>query len=405
MRLSRMVPCCGAATVAVIITGLVTASCRSNQGGASPAAAAAPAGPREIDVVRVVERPLDVQLSLPGELVAYQAVGIFPRVTGFVKSISVDRGSTVRSGQVLAVLEAPELAAQRLEAQSKLQALDAQLAAARAKADADRSTFERLKNASATPGVVAGNDVLVAEKTAEASHDQVVAAQQSVDAAQQAVGALRDMEGYLRVTAPFNGVVTERNAHPGALVGPSSGAGPPVPMLRVVENRRLRVVIPVPEAYTSDLKTGTEIAFTVAAYPGQTFSGRTARIAQAVDVSTRTMAVELDVINHDSRLAPGTFCQVRWPVHRSGPSLLVPSASVASTTDRTFVVRIHGGKAEWVDIRTGLTSGPLVEVFGDLRPGDELAARGTDELRPGTDVRSRAGKPVAQSAEGRNGRT
>jgi membrane fusion protein (multidrug efflux system) len=405
MRLSRIFPCRDAATAAVIITGLVTASCRSNQGGASPAAAAAPVEAREIDVVRVVERPLDVELSLPGELVAYQAVAIFPRVTGFVKSINVDRGSAVRSGEVLAVLEAPELAAQRLEAQSKLQALDAQLAAARAKADADRSTFERLKNASATPGVVAGNDVLVAEKTAEASQDQVVAAQQSVDAAKQAVSALRDMEGYLRVTAPFNGVVTERNVHPGALVGPTSGAGAPVPMLRVVENHRLRVVVPVPEAYTSDLKTGTTIAFTVAAYPGETFSGTTARIAQAVDVSTRTMAVELDVVNHEGRLAPGTFCQVRWPVHRSGPSLLVPSTSVASTTDRTFVVRIRGGKAEWVDIRTGLTSGALVEVFGDLRPGDELAARGTDELRPGTEVRSRKGKPVAQSAEGRNGRT
>src|SRR4029079_11038363 len=117
---------------------------------------------------------------------------------------------------------------------------------ARAKADADRNTFDRLKNASSTPGVVAGNDVVVAEKAADASQSQVVAAQESVDAARQAVSAVRDMEGYLRVTAPFNGVVTERNVHPGALVGPSSGAGAPVPMLRVVENNRLRVVVPVP---------------------------------------------------------------------------------------------------------------------------------------------------------------
>ena len=88
-----------------------------------------------------------------------------------------------------------------------------------------------------------------------------------------------------------------------------------------------------------------------------------------------------------------------------GGGSIIPSSSVASTTDRTFVVRIRGGKAEWVDIRTGLTSGPLVEVFGDLRPGDEVAARGTDELRPGMEVRPREGKPVAQSSEGRNGRT
>jgi membrane fusion protein, multidrug efflux system len=142
------------------------------------------------------------------------------------------------------------------------------------------------------------------------------------------------------------------------------------------------------------LKTGTKVPFSVAAYPGQTFTGTVARVAQAVDVATRTMAVELDVANADGRLAPGTFCQVRWPVRRPGASLLVPSGSVASTTDRTFVVRVRGGKVEWVDVRTGLTAGPLVEVFGDLRPGDEVASRGTDELRPGTAVRAQEAKPT-----------
>jgi membrane fusion protein, multidrug efflux system len=149
------------------------------------------------------------------------------------------------------------------------------------------------------------------------------------------------------------------------------------------------LIVPVPEAYTAVVNAGTEIPFSVAAYPGQTFSGTVARNAQAVDVTTRTMAIELDVTNKDGRLAPGTFCQVRWPVRRAGPSLFVPSGSVASTTDRTFVVRIRNGKTEWVDVKTGLTSGPLVEVFGDLQAGDEIASRGTDEMRPGTEVRTR----------------
>jgi RND family efflux transporter MFP subunit len=235
--------------------------------------------------------------------------------------------------------------------------------------------------------VVAGNDVIIAEKTAEASRSQVVAALGSVEAARQSLNAVRDMEGYLRVTAPFGGVVSERNVHPGALVGPSSGAGAATPMLRLVENRRLRLVVPVPEAYASEVKADSSVSFSVAAYPGQTFSGNVARIARAVDVGTRTMAVELDVDNEDGRLAPGTFCQVQWPVRRAAPSLFVPSGSVASTTDRTFVIRIRGGKAEWVDVKTGLTAGSLVEVFGDLRAGDEVAGRGTDELRPGTEVR------------------
>jgi membrane fusion protein (multidrug efflux system) len=368
-------------------------ACGRADAPAPAAAAAAATGPITIDIARVVEQPLDVQLSLPGELTPYQSVAIHARVSGFVKSVAVDRGSVVRAGDLLATLEAPELVAQRAEAQSKLQAAEAQLAGAQSKADADRSTFDRLKAASATPGVVAGNDVVVAEKAAEASQNLVNAGRQQVEAARQAAQAISEMEGYLRVTAPFAGVITERHVHPGALVGPGAGSDSP-PMLRLVEHRRLRLVVPVPEAYTAEMTRGTSIPFTVAAYPGQTWSGAIARIAQAVDVTTRTMAVELDVENADGRLSPGTFCQVRWPVRRTGPSLFVPSGSVASTTDRTFVIRVRGGKAEWVDVKTGLTAGPLVEVFGDLKPGDEIAGRGTDEVRPDADVRPRESKPV-----------
>ena len=379
----------------VVSALLLLSAVACGRSGSTPAQQATPAaGPVIVDVVRVVAQPLNVQLSLPGELTPYQSVAIYPRVTGFVKAVQVDRGSHVRAGDVLATLEAPELVSQRSEAQSKLQAAEAQLAGARSKADSDKGTYDKLKAASATPGVVAGNDVLIAEKAAEASQNQVAAAQQNVEAVRQAMTAIRDMEGYLQVTAPFDGVVTERNIHPGALVGPASGSGAAVPMVRLVENRRLRLVVPVPEAYTAEMKAGTEILFSVAAYPGQTWSGTVARIAQAVDVNTRTMAVELDVANRDGRLAPGTFCQVRWPIRRSGLSLFVPSGSVASTTDRTFVVRIRDGKAEWVDVTTGLTSGPLVEVFGELRAGDEIAGRGTDEMRPGTEVQARTAKPA-----------
>src|SRR5262249_30204444 len=163
--------------------------------------------------------------------------------------------------------EAPELTAQRAEAQSKVQAAEAQLAAVRAKADADTSTFEKLKAASATPGVVAGNDLLVAQKTTESDQSQVAAAQQNVEAAKQAVQAIAEMQGYLRVTAPFDGVITERNVHTGALVGPAGAASGAMPMLRLVDTRRLRLVVPVSEAYIGGIGPGTEMAFTVAAYP------------------------------------------------------------------------------------------------------------------------------------------
>lgn len=384
----RRLPLCVALTLTTIAASCGKADTVQNAGGP----AAAPEA-RTVDVVQVIEQPLDVELSLPGELTPYQDVAIYPRVTGFVRSVSVDRGSRVGAGDVVAVLDAPELVAQRAEAQARLQAAESQLAASRARADADRATFEKLRAASRTPGVVAGNDVLIAEKTADASQSLVASAQQTIEALRQSLNAIRDMEGYLRVTAPFAGVVTERNVHPGALVGPSTGGSAP-PMLRVVETNRLRLVVPVPEAYTSQLKIGSAIPFSVAAYPGRSFAGRIARIAHAVDVATRTMAVELDVANGGGQLAPGTFTTVKWPVRRSGPSLFVPSASVTSTTDRTFVVRVRDGKTEWIDVRTGLTSGPLIEVFGDLKAGDEVAGRGTDELRPDTTVQPRRPKPA-----------
>jgi multidrug efflux pump subunit AcrA (membrane-fusion protein) len=163
---------------------------------------------------------------------------------------------------------------------------EAELAAARARADAQASTYDNLKAASSTPGVVAGNDLVIAGKAVDAARSQVVAAQQNVEGARQALTAVTEMEGYLRVTAPFDGVVTERNT-PGALVGPTTDATA-APMVRLVEQTRLRLVVPVPEAYTASVTLGAKMP--VAAYPGHVFSGTVARIARA-EVASRTMAV------------------------------------------------------------------------------------------------------------------
>jgi membrane fusion protein, multidrug efflux system len=375
----------------LLSVGLVGCGNNGSAQGDKPVTAA---GPPTIEVVRVIERPVDVTLSMPGQLDPYETVAIYPKVTGFIKAIRVDRGSRVRRGELMAELEAPEIVAQRAEAQSKLHAAEAQFAVARSRADADASTYDKLKAAAATPGVVAGNDLVLAQKAVEADESQIAAAQQTAEAARQALQSITQMEGYLRVTAPFDGLVTERNVHPGALVGPNSGPDATTPMMRVVHTDRLRLVVPVPEAYIAGVKNGTTLSFTVPAYPGRMFSGTIARIAHDVDVKTRTMAVELDVMNSDGALTAGTFCQITWPIHRPEASLFVPSGSVASTTDRTFVVRVRNGRTDWVDVKTGLAAGSLVEVFGDLRVGDEIAARGTDEIRPGTEVRVKKAQPT-----------
>src|SRR5215471_3876849 len=215
----------------LVVTVCACASCGSNSDSSTKAQASAPATPT-VEVAKVSSKKLSITTRLPGELQAYEVVAVFPKVTAYVDSISVDRGTRVKSGQLMARLVAPEVAAQRAEAQSKLQAAEAQRAEAEAKLASDQSTYDRLKSASATPGVVAGNDLEVAQRAAEADHARLEALRESAEAAKSALKSITEIEGYLQVRAPFDGIVTERNVHPGSLVGPTtSSSGAAMPMV------------------------------------------------------------------------------------------------------------------------------------------------------------------------------
>ena len=343
-----------------------------------------------VEVVRVVSKAVDRQVKLPGELQPYLVVPIFARVTGFVRQVSVDRGSRVTQGQLLLTLEAPEMQSQVLEAQSKAQALELQRAEAAAKLAGAQSTYDRLKAASATPGVVAENDVFVAQKTVEAAQALMRSYDDSIRAAQAQVQAVKDLQQYLTIQAPFDGIITERNVHPGALVGPGSGS---TPLLRLHQISRLRLVVAVPEALVGAMVNGARVAFSVPAYPGDTFYGVLSLMAHDLDEKTRTMAVELDVKNADLRLSAGMYPEVQWPVRRPQPSLLVPPTTIVTTTERTFVIRVGNGVAEWVNVSRGARVGDLVEVFGALKDGDVVVRRGTDEIRQGAKVNAQPAKP------------
>src|SRR5438093_4191970 len=238
---------------------------------AAPVAAQTP-----VDVVRVASKAVERQVKLPGEFQPYLAVPIYAKLPGFVKHVAVDRGSTVKQGQVLVTLEAPEMLAQITEAQSKAQAVGLQRAEAEAKLAGAQSTYDRLKAAAATPGVVAENDVVVAQKTAEAAQALVRSYADSIKAAEAQVQAVKDLEQYLTLKAPFDGIITERNVHPGALVGPGTGSPP---LVRLHQISRLRLVVAVPEALVGAMVKGARVPFTVPAYPGETFHGVLSLIA------------------------------------------------------------------------------------------------------------------------------
>src|SRR5215471_5476820 len=183
--------------------------------------AAAPAPQASLEVVQVVAKPVEREVKLPGELRPYLSVPLHPKVTGFVDQVTVDRGSMVKQGQVLITLVAPEIAAQITEAESKVRALQLQQSEFEAKLAAAQSAYEAMKStATEAPGAVAELDLINAQKNADAVRAQMRAVGGSVEAAQASVRALRVMEGYLRMSAPFAGVITERNVHPVALAVP-----------------------------------------------------------------------------------------------------------------------------------------------------------------------------------------
>jgi RND family efflux transporter MFP subunit len=333
---------------------LLASACEHN---VDPPVTAAPAGPQQVEVVSVASEKLNLTIALPGELTPYEAVAIYPRVSGFVEALQVDRGSVVRKGALLARLSAPELAAQRAEAESKRAG--------------EESTLDRLHAASSTPGVVAGHDIELAEA--------------AVNADKARVSSLKALEGYLIIRAPFDGVITERNVHPGALVGPPAGANA-APMLRIEQVARLRLTVAVPENDVGAIADGASAEFTVQAWPGKKFTGTVKRVAHAIDPKTRTMPVELDVDNAGNKLASGMYAEVKWPLVRSAPSLLVPTTAVAQTTERTFVDRVKGDTIEQVPVRRGSVVGDRIEVIGQLAPGELVLKRGSEELQNGARV-------------------
>ena len=414
--------------LACLLAALVVTACsKPTTTPQAPAAQAAPAAPPTVVTTTVQSLELNRSLRLPGELHAYQDTALYAKVQGFVETISVDRGSVVRQGQLLASLRAPEFDTQRLEAEAKARAaqlqkveaqtriagIRAQRSEAEAKLASEETTYQRLKAAATTPGAVAGNDVDIAQRNVEAARARIQVFQENERTAQAQVKALEEserafneaaqsvktMKEYLRITAPFAGVITERNVHPGSLAGSPVGAAnstAALPLLRLQQVARLRLVVALPEAEIAGVKNGTRLSFTTAAFPGETFNGTVVRASRAVDAQTRTMPVELEVGNAAGRLAPGMFAEITWPTRRARASLFVPPSAIATTTERSFVIRITQGDTEWVDVKRGASmshnGADLVEVFGDVSAGDTIAVRGTDELKAGTKVNAKAAK-------------
>ncbi len=305
-------------------------------------------------------------VELPAELIPYESAALFAKVQGFVKEMRVDLGDRVKKGQVLAVIEAPEV-------NSRLAASEAFMQSAKAKWASSRDNYERLYRASQakTPGIVAPVDL-------ERSRNQQLADSAAYEAAAKESQSYKSISGYLYITAPFTGVITARNADPGALVGPSAM------LLTVQHNQTLRLRAAIPEQYVAAASTSKEIDFRVDAYPTQHFKGLLSRKSETIDPATRTELWEFKVDNNDLQLKAGAFAYVRINFSRNDPSFIVPFTAVATTQEKRFVIKVKNGQTEWIDVRQGITIDAGVEIFGEVAPGDTIVKKATDERKPGT---------------------
>jgi len=305
-------------------------------------------------------------VELPAELVPYQRTDLYAKVQGFVRSMKVDIGARVRTGQTLAIIEAPEVNTRLEEAEASLQSVKARWASS-------RDNYQRLYRASQaqTPGIVAPVDL-------ERTRDQMLSDSSAYEAARKQVQASKEVSGYLYIVAPFTGVITARQADAGALVGAT------VPLLTIQDDHLLRLRIAVPEAYTASASATHTIPFRVEAYPGRSFPAVLARKSETIDPTTRTELWEFEVNNSRQELKSGAFAYAQFNLERGGPSFLIPSSAISTTQEKKFVIRVKDNKAEWVDVGQGITTDKGIEIFGKLTAGDTLLVKATDERKPGT---------------------
>lgn len=359
--------------ITLVTLSIGYAACNSSHGEKKTESTVA-AAPVAIDVFPLQKDKLSTAFQTPAELIAWQQVDLYAKENSFVRKLYVDVGSEVKAGQLLVSLEAPEL-------NSRLAAAESRLKSQEAIYTASKSQYDRLYETSKTPGTISQNDL-----------DQAAARKNSDlaqwEAAKAAHKEVMITQGYLEIRAPFNGVISARNANPGAYVGPS-GKGSEFPMFTLQEQRKLRLVVSVPEAYTGYLDSKSPVSFTVKAIPNETFKGQINRLSGALDARLRSERIEIDVENNSKRLLPGMIAEVNIPFPAKDSTLIVPKSALVNSTERTFVIRIANNKAEWVDVKKGRESGGKIEVYGStLQPGDQLVKKASEEVRDGSDVKN-----------------
>lgn len=307
----------------------------------------------------------EYEISVPAELKPFEQVAVYAKVTGFVQRMYVDRGDRVRKGQLLAVLEAPEMQQQYLSDKSTEQKVYSDYLYA-------KQAYDRLVTASKTTGAVADIELDRAKSAMES-------AKSAYDASKAGTAHSSQLSQYLRITAPFDGVITQRNVSVGALAGTGSNT----PLFMMAQSNKLRLTLSLPEKHAASVHEGMPATFTVSSQPGKTFDAKLSRTSGLLDQQDRSLTLEFDVSNPSGELQGGDYAQVKLKLKRKSPSNWVQTKSVLNTQSGTYVLTLNNDEVKRIAVSEGVRLDTLTEVFGNLSPADNIIMKPSEEIKEG----------------------
>ncbi len=340
-------------------------------------------------VVKVSRGDISSSLEIASEFLPFQEIDVYAKVSGYIQKLYVDWGTHVRAGQLMAVLEIPELQQQIQSDEASVERASEELNRAKSEYTVAHLTAQRLQDVQKTqPDLVAQQDIDVATGKDQETNAAVSAAKQGLLAAQSTLEKDKALYSYARMTAPFDGVVTQMYAYTGALLpaGTSSNIGNSA-LCHLSQNDLLRLVIPVPERAVPDVLLGESVAVSVSSL-SRTFSGKIVRFADQIDLATRTMHTEVSVPNPKYELVPGMYASVQIPLHTRTNVLTLPVQAVQASGngDGTVLLVDAANQVERRDVKLGLQTANDFEILSGLREGDTVIFGEQNQYKPGQSV-------------------
>lgn len=320
------------------------------------------------------------EIALPGNTTAFEDTPIYARTNGYLKKFYVDIGQRVGKGQLMAVIETPEVDEQLQVAQADLKSSQAELALA-------NTTSERYQN-------LLKQDSVSKQET-DVAVSGAAARKAAAEAAEANVRRLQQLQSFERIYAPFSGVVTARNTDLGALISAGSGSAQPRDLFRIASTNQLRVFVAVPETYAPNIHNGDSAVLTLDEYPGQQFVGNVARNSNAIDAASRTLNVEVDVNNREGKLLPGAYAFVHFKFPQEVRMLSVPANTILFRAEGLRVGLVRDGKVHLQPITIGKDNGSTLEIATGVSRSDQLVLDPSDSISEGQPVHiAQAARPA-----------